>query len=39
MNFNNLETEELIEIYKKVDDFLKFLDKEHKKNEKRLINN
>ena len=27
MNFNNLETEELIEIYKKVDDFLKFLDK------------
>ncbi len=30
MNFNDLEIQELIEAYKKIDDFLKFLDKEHK---------
>lgn len=34
MNFNDLEIEDLIDIYKKIEDFLKFLDKEHKKDEK-----
>ncbi len=34
MNFNDLKTSELIEIYKKIDDFIKFLEKEQKKNEK-----
>lgn len=28
MDFNDIKTEELIEIYKKIDEFVKFLDKE-----------
>lgn len=32
MNFNNVKTGELIEIYKKIDEFLKFLEKEKQEN-------
>lgn len=34
MEFDKIETKELIEIYKKIQDFLKFLEKEEKDNQK-----
>lgn len=34
MKFDQKETKELIEIYKKIQDFLKFLEKEHNDNSK-----
>lgn len=33
MDFNDIKTEELIEIYKKIDEFIKFLEKENEKRE------
>jgi len=34
MDFNKMKTEELIEFYKKIQDFLKFLEKEENTNNK-----
>lgn len=34
MNLDKMETEELIEFYKKIQDFLKFLEKEEQSNKK-----
>ena len=34
MDFNKMKTEELIEFYKKIQDFLKFLEKEENSNNK-----
>jgi len=34
MEFDKIETKELIESYKKIQDFLKFLEKEEKDNQK-----
>ena len=34
MDFNKMKTEELIEFYNKIQDFLKFLEKEEKTNNK-----
>ena len=36
MDFNKLETEELIEVYKKIKDLLSFIEKEAKKEESEI---